>query len=208
MPPSAKWRLTVDSHGSTFALAGITSVTSDLTESPGSGLQYRVDWGDGQTSTSALATHTYSTHSLPGGFEVKAVVTDRFGRPASDSGTVPVVAFGEFMQGPGSYACAGFWARLTATSPVEQLQKLTRMFFESQSSGNVSGYVYPVWVDFLEPRTPFTGTIDGDDNIIITLNDGTRASGYFVVSDIFHDPTIYLSGWPYATTSNFHCWSY
>jgi hypothetical protein len=195
-PPSPVLVLTIDSHGSTVAVASITSVTADLTISAGSGLQYQIDWGDGQTSTSARATHTYSSSSS--GFVVKATLTDRFGRAANASRSVKVMTFADAVMA--NFFCPGLFQHYFPEGTAD-------LFFRSESGGTVSGLAR-LFLQSTAIDNQFTGAIDGDDNIVMTLDDGRRASGYFVFGvPLTNKAMIYLAGWPSATTAVFYCYS-
>ena len=58
--PTARLTVTIDSLGSPEAVTGLSNVTIDASESSGTGLTYRVEFGDGTTASEAVARHVYA----------------------------------------------------------------------------------------------------------------------------------------------------
>jgi PKD repeat protein len=83
----AKFELSVDDLADADALAGFSRVRVDARGSIGDGLTFLVDFGDGTTTTTAVAEHTYGE---AGTYTVRVEVRDREGQPSIASRSVVV----------------------------------------------------------------------------------------------------------------------
>ena len=87
--PSPQLTVRVDSRGSAAAIVGVSEVTFDARGTPGDKLRYDLQFGDGASVTTPLATHVYTT---PGTFTATLTVTDAADRRSSTSAMVSVKA--------------------------------------------------------------------------------------------------------------------
>ena len=87
--PSPQLTVHVDSHGSSVAIVGVSEVTFDSRSTPGDKLRYEIQFGDGASATTPIATHVYAT---TGTFRATLTVTDAADRRSSTSATVTVKA--------------------------------------------------------------------------------------------------------------------
>src|SRR5262245_48822587 len=88
--PVARVQIKVDDGAPRDALVSMSDVVVDASSSTGSGaLTFAIDFGDGGSSTTATAKHTYTA---PGTFTIVATVTDAQGRKATNSSALTVKA--------------------------------------------------------------------------------------------------------------------
>jgi len=87
--PTPQLTVRVDSHNSAAAIVGVSEVTFDARGTPGDKLWYEIQFGDGASAATALATHVYAT---PGTFTSTLTVIDAADRRSSTSATVVVKA--------------------------------------------------------------------------------------------------------------------
>ena len=87
--PTPQLTVRVDSHNSAAAIVGVSEVTFDARGTPGDKLRYEIQFGDGESVTTATATHVYAS---AGTFTATLVVTDAADRRSSTTATVNVKA--------------------------------------------------------------------------------------------------------------------
>jgi hypothetical protein len=85
--PTVVIAITIDSTGSREAISGVSDVTVDASASSGSGLRYRIEFGDGTAATERTARHIYPA---AGTYKATVTVTDDAGRSAVASTDVVV----------------------------------------------------------------------------------------------------------------------
>jgi len=148
--PVVSLQIKVDGSTSSDVIASLSEVVVDASGSTGTApLTFRVDFGDGTVSTSAVARHVYTA---PGTFTIVAAVRDAQGREAlSATASIVVKAV------TGSWFQAGYVAR---TSRVE----VRRLSIDSQAGTTVRGtYLVAGDVD-----RAFTGTLIPPRDIRLT----------------------------------------
>src|SRR6185436_9755669 len=59
-PANPQLAVRIDSRGSAVAIGGVSEVTFDARATPGDKLRYEIQFGDGGSATTALATHVYA----------------------------------------------------------------------------------------------------------------------------------------------------
>jgi chitodextrinase len=148
--PQASFKLTVDSLGSQEALTGASEVTVDAGASTGEGLRYLVDFGDGFTSTQAVARHVYTA---AGTYRITVTLTDGTGRIAAASRDLAVAS-------PlGVWLYSGY---LTRTKAVE-VRTLT---LTAQDGATIRGTLSR----FGAGDSPVTGSLTSDRRITLTAD--------------------------------------
>ena len=149
--PTATFSLSVDILDSREALAAVSEITVDATASTGAGLRYRIDFGDGTTTSEPVARHIYVD---PGTYKVTVAVSDDRDRSANASRDLVV---GSTV---GTWVHAGYLASIGRV----EARSLT---IRTQDATAVSGTLTKDGVP-----APFTGSIRRDRQIRLVL-DGT-----------------------------------
>ncbi len=152
--PAAKLTVTIDSLGSGEAVTGLSNVTVDARESSGSGLTYRVDFGDGATATEAVARHVYGA---VGTFRVAVTVTDASGRTSSASREVAV------SSPVGAWLSSGYLSRARQV----EVRTLTLTGQDGRTLRGVLGVTG-------ERERAVTGTLSGERAVQFVLDDGSE----------------------------------
>src|SRR5436190_23532787 len=75
--PQAVLNVRFDSFGAAMAITGLSPIQFDGTRSSGDGLSYRIEFGDGQSSSKPIAIHPVD---ITGPLTARLTVVDRFGR--------------------------------------------------------------------------------------------------------------------------------
>jgi hypothetical protein len=81
-PPQAVLRIEAGGITPPLGISGYTPFLFDASQSPGAGLSYLLELGDGDTATQAVVSHVANR---PGQFTARLQVTDQFGRTATTS---------------------------------------------------------------------------------------------------------------------------
>jgi PKD repeat protein len=152
--PAARLAITIDSLRSSEAVSDLSNVTVDASESSGTGLTYRVEFGDGATASEAVARHVYPT---TGTFTTKVTVTDAGGRTSTASRDVVVAS------PVGTWLYSGY---LTRTRQVE----VRTLSLTAQDGRTVRGVLAAAG---RADRT-VTGTLSEERGVQIVLDDGTE----------------------------------
>jgi PKD repeat protein len=148
---TASLSVTIDSLGSQQALAAVSDVTIDARGSAGSRLSYRIDFGDGATSTDAVARHVYAS---AGTYNVGLIVTDGNGRTATATQVLVVAS-------PlGAWVYSGYIGR----TPHVEIRTLT---LTAQDGLAVRGVLARAGV----PDSSVTGSFTPDRRIRIVVDD-------------------------------------
>jgi hypothetical protein len=161
--PRAALSIGLEGSGQAIGIAQYSAMLFDGGESTGDGLSYRLDFGDGTTSSAPKTTHvpvipqTATTfHSLT----ASLTVTDRLGRSDTVAQTYHVARL--------QFPVFGFWVNWLQTGP-EGYRADFRVLSFKVSGAQISGeYTGPEGKD----RT-FTGTLSGERDIHLRLDDGT-----------------------------------
>jgi Big-like domain-containing protein len=182
--PVARLDVMIDRLNSAFAIEGVSNIRFDLSGSTGFGLRYTLDFGDGvmwSGTSEATTTHVYGVQPLGTmsvDYTVKAMVTDALGRIETVSRTVQVDNL-PWVLGV-VYAYSGWSGRgsryLHSLRFTEAYPRLTGVYE----------------VDYAN-RGPFSGTIDADGGVHLSLNDGTISFEGQLVRDgrrYGEDPTL------------------
>ena len=151
--PIARLGVSVD-NGALVAVQGISAVTMDASRSSGTGLRYGIDFGDGQGSDQATASHVY----LTGGriYKVRVIVTDSLGR--IDSITVDVDVKN----------IEGYWYNSFFNVGRNRYEVRT-LRIVTQSGRQLTGlYTHPEGY-----TSAFTGEVRDERGLAMTLSDGT-----------------------------------
>jgi PKD repeat protein len=157
--PDAVLGMRFFSFGAPFAVKQISPVLFDGSNSRGEGLTYYLEFGDGQSATTASATHPMQKE---GGYVARLTVVDRFGR--SDVETLAFEA--RTLVNPGGY---DWWQGRVRSAGVTQAGVLIE--FKTQEGTAVSGFVnrgnYPF------EHSEFVGTVNPDGNVELRLVDSS-----------------------------------
>jgi PKD repeat protein len=97
-PPDAVLKMRFFSFGAPFAVKQISPVLFDGSTSRGDGLSYFIEFGDGQTTTSASATHPLDREDF---YTARLTVVDRFGRSDSETNAYearPLTTIGYYVE--------------------------------------------------------------------------------------------------------------
>jgi hypothetical protein len=152
--PVARLGVTIDSRGSAAAIQNLSEVTLDASGSSGTGLQFGLDFGDGQGADQAVATHVYT--ASPRAFKARAIVTDWIGR--SDSVAVYVTV----------KDVIGSWYN-EVLNPANHRYEFRTLLINSHTARNIIGvYTHPEG-----NNTAFAGALTGPRGLEVTLTDGT-----------------------------------
>jgi hypothetical protein len=164
-PPSAQLTVLIDNYGSTAAIADSTNVVFDMSGSTGTGLDYKVDFGDGTFSGQRMSRHVFTTSNYEI-FTVRAQVTDQFGR------TSVLTRMLQVSRLDGSGYCPASWESHSLAGNVWNLR------FDHQTGGQFDGQ--GVFAQHGQPATSrrFAGTADESDSLVVSLDDGSRLVGF------------------------------
>ena len=160
--PSVRLTTTIGIYGSTVALYGATAVTFDLRASVGTGLIYRVSYGDSGSSSDALSQHVYPA---PGYYGALATVTDVLGRTDTVKQTVRVVSLANVSSAYG-------W--------VDTPSQYRHVWFDSQVGQTVSGRYW----DSGPQTRDFKGSLRADGSVDLVFANGTiRMTGHILLKN-------------------------
>jgi len=165
--PVARMSVSIDSHGSSIAIQGLSVVKFDASGSSGTGLRFGLDFGDGQGADAAVATHVYGSGHT---YKARAIVTDAQGR--IDSVTTDVVV----------RSVEGAWNSGIYNAVAKRYEYRT-LDIHTQDGRKITGvYTHPEGF-----TSPFVGDVEGDRGLNVRLTDGTisfsNAGGDGVSSD-------------------------
>jgi len=152
--PTARLKVTVDTLGSSEAVSGLSNVTLDASESSGTGLTYRVDFGDGTTATQAVAKHVYAAAGM---FTAAVTITDASGRTSTASREVAVAS------------PVGTWLYAVYLPRARQVE--VRTLALTAQDGTLRGFLAATG----QPDRAVTGTLSGERGVQIVLDDGSEA---------------------------------
>jgi hypothetical protein len=127
---------------------------------------YTIDFGDGSSQTGAVAVHRCQKQ---GSLTSRLTVVDSFGQ--SSTATAKFSCYGLVHYESPDYSVVYGWVAGTP-SPLNPQGRLIRLGFESQSGANFSGF-YTYYTNADARGQHFTGTLTGDRDIHIVLDDGT-----------------------------------
>jgi PKD repeat protein len=152
--PDAVLKMRFFSFGAPFAVKQISPVLFDGTGSRGEGLTYYLEFGDGQVTTDASATHPMQKE---GKYVARLTVVDRYGR--SDSETREFEAW--------TLVTAGYyneWSGLIYNGP--HIASGAILVLQTQEGTNVSGVLYRFPDSFR-----FIGTVNADGQVQLQFAD-------------------------------------
>jgi PKD repeat protein len=155
--PTARVTVTIDSLGSREAVTGLSNVTVDASESSGSGLTYRVDFGDGTIANQAVARHVYGA---TGTFTASVTITDAAGRTSAASRQVVVAS------PVGTWLYSGY---LTQARRVE----VRTLALTTQDGPTLRGFLGATG----ERDRPVTGTLSGERAVQFVVDDQGETLG-------------------------------
>jgi PKD repeat protein len=145
-PPDAVLKMRFFSFGAPFAVKQISPVLFDGSTSRGDGLSYFIEFGDGQVTTSASATHPLENAGL---HTARLTVVDRFGR--SNSETTEFFAYSLVTPSVSRWDTRD-------TSP--RCDCFMRLRFVTQEGSSVTGRI-----NFAGPEIQFAGTVSADGGV-------------------------------------------
>ncbi len=152
--PVARIAVAVDDLGSRDAIVLLSEVAVDAKASTGSGdLTYAIDFGDGTTTTDAVARHVYEA---PGTFTITCLVRDPAGRTATASREIVVTTL------TGRWFHAGY-------VPHARRFELRSLTITDQEGLGVRGF-YGLTST---PDRPFTGRLESPRTVHIVIDDQT-----------------------------------
>jgi hypothetical protein len=155
--PTVTLDVKADAAGSRDAIASLSEVLVDASDSAGTGLTFAIDFGDGATATTASAKHVYAS---PSTYTITATVTDSQGRKGNATKQIAV------RDVTGSWFQAGFVDR---TKRVE----VRHLTIDAQTGTSVRGSY-----DVNGGATrAFTGTLSAPRAIRLTADGGVSLEG-------------------------------
>ncbi len=169
-PPPPEARLSVRlTDGQWFALWRITPIVFDATGSTGVGLTYRIEFGDGDETTAATATHAAGlgpscTMPFDHDYDVcnaSLTVTDRWGRVDTTATNYFLTSFDW-----DSFHC-GYWL---AYDGVPESPRSLWMHQDPVDPTRLSGAMRP---GYPNPDRPMVGTVGADRSLNLTTTDGS-----------------------------------
>lgn len=146
--------VTIDGDHDATAILAASQVVFDASETKGDKLRFEIRFGDGESSTGAVASHVYKS---PGTFKATVVITDAAGRQSSTSKDVVVAGLS------GAWFSAGI-------NPRAQRFEARRFAIVSQDGPQIRG-TYSFWD---QADRPFVATIDAPRKITLTADGGAE----------------------------------
>ena len=172
--PSPELTVRVDSRGSAVAIVGISEVTFDARGTPGDKLRYELQFGDGASATTALATHVYAA---TGTFTTTLTVIDAADRRSSTSAMVIVKTV------------TGTWF-YSDYNERSRRAEVHRVAIEAQDGDTVRGlYSTPD-----RPDTTIAGTLRADRSIRLVAADQSITLEGLVSDDVESDWSLTARG--------------
>ncbi len=156
--PDAVLGMRFFSFGAPFAVKQISPVLFDGSNSRGEGLSYYLEFGDGQSVTTASATHPMQKE---GTYVARLTVVDRFGR--SDAESREFQAWTLVTAGGYNEWSGGIYNGPATPTPAH-------LVFQTQEGTNVSG-VQRRFPSGVRADLPFTGTVNADGQVRLQFAD-------------------------------------
>ena len=187
LPPTAKLTVRIDNDGSTNALFKLSPVQFDASASEAVRPVFTVDFGDGESTTDAVAVHRCNRQGM---LTSRVTVTDAFGRTATATSQFRCIGFippqpAGWVERWWSPAGDEPWMfeKCRPPSPAPECSVLRTIEFQSQAGTTLKGrYVYRTYSR--TERTQFTAILSGERNIRITLDDGSvTLTGEVLIQD-------------------------
>src|SRR5215217_1794218 len=166
-PPDAVLKMRFFSFGAPFAVKQISPVLFDGSTSRGDGLSYFLEFGDGQTTTSASATHPLEEEGL---YTARLTVVDRFGR--SDVETNRYEAQ--------SLVTKGYYVEWSALPTAGCSHCRGYLVFDHQQGKAVDGH-FQLGANEGEAVDHFAGSIDGSGEVNLAATSGARLVGTLIL---------------------------
>ena len=170
--PVARLTVQIDSYGSTAAISNVTQIRFDASSSDASRPVFRIQFDDGVVEQKAIVVRTCGRVGV---LNAQVTVTDQFGRVSTASASVRCK----------DLSSTWGWVNVINNQRAGR-REIRFLTFRLPSSAMLAGsYQHPEGYG-----TPFTGTIDGNNDMRLVLDDGTIVfEGHAVMKDY---PTMVL----------------